>query len=164
MHMCILCVCVCVCVVPGGTNGKEPRCQCRRIKRSRFHPWVGKMTWRRAWQLAPVLSQNDGWKCWVIPKMQVKNAESSQRCSLSLTFHTMSRYYKKIRKDRPLLGVVIREHPFPRLVWSSPCCSCSCNRNRHSWVSYDSWCFDFYTESQVGLDRARVKSTCRVAG
>ena len=51
--MCILCVCVCV--VPGGTNGKEPRCQCRRIKRSRFDPWVRKMTWRRAWQLAPVV-------------------------------------------------------------------------------------------------------------
>ena len=57
--MCILCVCVCVCVCvyvfPGGTNGKEPRAQCRRLKRSRFNPWVRKMPWRRAWQLAPVV-------------------------------------------------------------------------------------------------------------
>ena len=35
---------------PGGTNGKEPACQCRRHKRCRFHPWVGKIPCRRAWQ------------------------------------------------------------------------------------------------------------------
>ena len=27
---------------PGGTSGKEPACQCRRLKRHRFNPWVGK--------------------------------------------------------------------------------------------------------------------------
>ena len=36
--------------VPGGTGGKEPACQCRRPKRCRFHPWVRKIPWRRAWQ------------------------------------------------------------------------------------------------------------------
>ena len=35
---------------PGGSNGKEPACQCRRHKRCRFHPWVGKIPWKRAWQ------------------------------------------------------------------------------------------------------------------
>ena len=35
---------------PGGTNGEEPVCQCRRWKRLRFDPWVGKIPWRRAWQ------------------------------------------------------------------------------------------------------------------
>ena len=39
---------------PGGTSGKEPTCQCRRHKRSRFDPWVRKI-WRRAWQPTPVL-------------------------------------------------------------------------------------------------------------
>ena len=28
--------------------------QCGRHKRSGFNPWVGKMTWRRAWQPTPV--------------------------------------------------------------------------------------------------------------
>ena len=32
---------------PGGTSGKEPTCQCRRHKRYKFNPWVGKMPWRR---------------------------------------------------------------------------------------------------------------------
>ena len=32
--------------VPGGAGGKEPNCQCRRHKRCRFDPWVGKIPWR----------------------------------------------------------------------------------------------------------------------
>ena len=28
---------------PGGTQGKEPACQCRRRKRHEFNPWVRKM-------------------------------------------------------------------------------------------------------------------------
>ena len=38
----------------GGASGKEPICQCRRRKRLGFHPWVGKIPWRRAWQPIPV--------------------------------------------------------------------------------------------------------------
>ena len=40
--------------LPGGTSGKEPTCQCRRYKRLSFHPWVRKISWRRAWQPTPV--------------------------------------------------------------------------------------------------------------
>ena len=39
---------------PGGTSGREPACQCRRHKRHRFDPWVGKIPWRRAWKPTPV--------------------------------------------------------------------------------------------------------------
>ena len=39
---------------PGGTSGKEPTCQCRRCKWLRFHPFVRKIPWRRAWQPTPV--------------------------------------------------------------------------------------------------------------
>ena len=34
---------------------KESSCQCRRHKRHRFNPWVGKIPWRRVWQPTPVL-------------------------------------------------------------------------------------------------------------
>ena len=37
-----------------GTSGKEPGCQCRRLKRCRFDLWVGQIPWRRAWQPIPV--------------------------------------------------------------------------------------------------------------
>ena len=33
---------------------KTPTCHCRRPKRCRFHPSVGKIPWRRAWQPTPV--------------------------------------------------------------------------------------------------------------
>ena len=38
----------------GGTSGKEPASQCRRLRRCEFHPWVGKIPWKRAWQPIPV--------------------------------------------------------------------------------------------------------------
>ena len=31
-----------------------PTCQCRKHKRHRFHPWMGKILYRRAWQSTPV--------------------------------------------------------------------------------------------------------------
>ena len=39
---------------PGDASGQEPAYQCRRQKRQGFHPWEGKIPWRRAWQLPPI--------------------------------------------------------------------------------------------------------------
>ena len=39
---------------PGGANGKKSTCQCRRLKKHRFNPWVRKVPWRRALQPTPV--------------------------------------------------------------------------------------------------------------
>ena len=36
-------------LTPGGANGKEPTCKCRRHKRPVFNRWVGKIPWRRKW-------------------------------------------------------------------------------------------------------------------
>ena len=38
----------------GGASGKEPTCQCRRLKRHGLDSCVGKIPWRRAWQPTPV--------------------------------------------------------------------------------------------------------------
>ena len=37
-----------------GASGKEPTCQCRRLRRPGFDPCVRKIPWRRAWQPTPV--------------------------------------------------------------------------------------------------------------
>ena len=39
---------------PNGASRQEPACQFRRPKRPGFNPWVGKIPWRRAWQLTLV--------------------------------------------------------------------------------------------------------------
>ena len=40
--------CWCIRGFSGGASGKEPICQCRRLKRLGLNPWVGKIPWRRA--------------------------------------------------------------------------------------------------------------------
>ena len=39
---------------PGGTNGKESACQCRRHKRHGLNPWVGKIPCSRKWCSTPL--------------------------------------------------------------------------------------------------------------
>ena len=38
---------------PGSASSNDPTCQCKRHKRLEFHPWVGKIPWRRERQPAP---------------------------------------------------------------------------------------------------------------
>ena len=40
--------------LPRWLIGNESTCQCRRHKRRRFDPWVGKILWKREWQPSPV--------------------------------------------------------------------------------------------------------------
>ena len=40
--------------LPRWLSGKESSYQCRRCRRHRFDLWIGKISWRRKWQLAPV--------------------------------------------------------------------------------------------------------------
>ena len=40
--------------LPRWCHGKESACQCRRRKRHRFNPSVGKIPWSREWQPTPV--------------------------------------------------------------------------------------------------------------
>ena len=35
-------------------SDEECTCQCRKCRRRRFNPWVGKIPWRREWQSTPV--------------------------------------------------------------------------------------------------------------
>ena len=37
--------------LPGWLSDKESACQCRRCKRHEFDPWIGKIPWRKKWQL-----------------------------------------------------------------------------------------------------------------
>ena len=39
---------------PRWCSGKKSACQCKRPRRCRFNPWVGKISWSRKWQPTPV--------------------------------------------------------------------------------------------------------------
>ena len=39
---------------PGGASGRESACQCRRLKRCGFDPWVGRIPWNGSWQPSQV--------------------------------------------------------------------------------------------------------------
>ena len=49
---------------PGGASGKEPACQCRRLRRCGFDPWVRKIPWKRAWQPTPIFLKWDSRILW----------------------------------------------------------------------------------------------------
>ena len=40
--------------LPRWLSGKESGFHCRRHRRCRFDPWVGKIPWRRKWRPTPV--------------------------------------------------------------------------------------------------------------
>ena len=48
-------------------NGKESTCQCRRHKRHRVDPWVGKIPWSRKWQ------QDSSMLAWKVPLTEEPN-------------------------------------------------------------------------------------------
>ena len=70
---------------------EQPTSQCRRLKRLRFDPWVGKIPWRKAGQPAPVFLPGEvhgqkslgGYSSW-------GRKESDMMKQLTLTFHFCS--------------------------------------------------------------------------
>ena len=44
---------------PGGSDSKEPVCQCRRCKKCGLDTWVGKIPWNRNWQPTPVFTPGE---------------------------------------------------------------------------------------------------------
>ena len=77
---------------PGGTSGKESTCQCKRSKRSRVPPWVGKIPWRRKWQPTPAFlpGKSHGWRSLAgySPKSH-KELGTTERLSI----HTFKKIY-----------------------------------------------------------------------
>ena len=90
---------------PGGASGKEPTCQCRRHKRHRFDPWVGKIPWRRAWQPTPVILPGEsygqksleGYDPWGHKKSNMTSNSAAEHIALLLNENLFSK--RKERKN-----------------------------------------------------------------
>ena len=90
---------------PGGNNGKEPACQCRRPKRCRFNPWVRKIPWRRAWQPTPVFLPGEshgqrslvGYRPWSCKELEITEATKHAYIDFPLNF--ISSYYLLVYRN-----------------------------------------------------------------
>ena len=97
---------------PGGPSGKELTCQCMRLNRRGFDPWVWKIPWRRKWQptfvFLPGKSHGErnlaGYSLWghrvgkrsvFIPIPKKGNAkECSNFCTIALISHASKKCSK----------------------------------------------------------------------
>ena len=75
---------------PGGASGKELSCQCRRHKRHRFDPWVGRIPWRRAWQPTPVFLPGQSYGQRSLWWATVHRVAKSQTGLKQLSMHTFA--------------------------------------------------------------------------
>ena len=91
----------------GGAGGKEPACQCRRLKRCRFHPWVRKipgeghgnpsgiLAWRILWVEEPGGLQ-------AIGSQRVRHDWSNLACTHALRGRNINpQSVKKVKLDGP---------------------------------------------------------------
>ena len=99
----------CIWGFPSGTSGKEPTCQCRRHRRCKFNPWVGKIPWRRKWQHTPVFLPMNREAWWA-------TFQGSCRELKQLSMH---RYYLSLSERQIWFCFSIVFFDLKPLLWSS---------------------------------------------
>ena len=96
---------------PGDASCKEPTCQCRRYKRQRFNPWMGKIPWRRKWQPTAIFclgnpKDREAW--WATVHRVAKSWTWLKQLSLQHTQWLLS----VLRQRQPLLNYKISKAPW----------------------------------------------------
>ena len=79
----------------GDASGKESTCQCRRCKKHRFDPWVGKIPRRKKWQPPPVflLGEPHGQRCLAgCSPWGCKESNMTEQLSTAQHMHTIIYY------------------------------------------------------------------------
>ena len=85
----------------GGASGKESAGQCGRHERPGFDSWVGKISWRRAWQptLVFLLGESheqrnlEGYSPWGLKESETTETKHPQRAILRVLFRRMIKIY-----------------------------------------------------------------------
>ena len=74
-----------------GARGKESTCQCRRLKRNRFDPWVGKTLWSRRWKHTPVFLPGTFYEQRILMgDSQCCHKDLAWLCSCTHVFHSVT--------------------------------------------------------------------------
>ena len=93
---------------PSGTSGEESTCQCRRHKRCRFDPYVGKIPWRRAWQPTPVFlpGESQGQRSMVGYRPQAHKESDMNEATQRAGMHIGNRYILKELENKQVNQIV----------------------------------------------------------
>ena len=87
----------------GGASGKKPACQCKRLKRCRFNPWVRNIPWKRARQptlvFLPEESDRGAWQATVhrITKSWAQLMLLSTHTCVQYTLNTLAFSWKFLK-------------------------------------------------------------------
>ena len=76
---------------PGGASGKESACQCRKYKRRRLDPWVGKIPWRRKIATySSILALKIPWTrgAWGKKSMGLQRVDTTEQLGVHIHTHT----------------------------------------------------------------------------
>ena len=100
---------------------KKPTCQCRRLKRHGFDPWVRKIPWRRVWQLTPVFLPGESPWTEKPSRLQSKGVTKSRTegLILSLSFKCRTRCPVSHKIQWKTSGKQILQHEAPSAVVES---------------------------------------------
>ena len=91
---------------PGGASGKEPACQCRRCKRHKFDPWVGKILQRKECQLTSVFLPGESQWTEEPGRLQSMGSQRVGGYWSNLTLiHTLPKNKKTPRTNHCLIGL-----------------------------------------------------------
>ena len=103
-------------------SGKEPSCQCRRLKRCGFDPWVGKIPWKRAWQPSPAFLPGESHGHWSLAGYSPwghKESDTTERLHFFF-FLTQDNTGKEIlRNTVPSLTELAQQKQHTWLVYSA---------------------------------------------
>ena len=133
---------------PGGASGKEPACQCRRRKRYRFHPRVGRMPWRREWEPTPIFLPGDpvdrgDWQARVhgVTKSRTRLKQLS---TLAPTPPSTALFKKKKKKKNAFFVLPWGKKPFLALILKK-------NLSRHLHFTWLCNTYNQIADSQVQI-------------
>ena len=141
--------------LPGGARGKELACQCRRRKRCRFDPWIGKILWRRAcnplqhaclenpmdrrawWATVHGVTQSQTWLKWLNTH---RHTHSVPRVSFIYLFYSQPLLLESMPCGAKIFIYV------PRTVFGMLECSINVNTSEwqmKSWIVYTHFSLNF---------------------
>ena len=79
--------------IPSGSANEVSICHCKRFKRCRFNPWVGKIPWKSKWQPTPVSLPGESYEQWSLvghsPRGR-KESDTTERLHFPLSFSPTS--------------------------------------------------------------------------